>query len=225
MAKWVDLTLTLGGPRMSMVPGHPPVTQEPINTHAKDFRSNTKLTMSIHVGTHVDCPYHFVPNGATIDEMPLEKYMGPGVLVDLRGKLKENEPITLSLLKPFGLTRETLEDRIVVFFTGWVEREFGRERVYVDNPYLSEEVARYLAGCKVRAVAVDFSVDKMAPGAPPRAGDCPIHRILLGQQIPLIENLINLDELVGKKFELMALPLKIYRGDGAATRAVARILD
>jgi kynurenine formamidase len=181
--------------------------------------------MSIHVGTHVDCPYHFIPSGTTIDEMPLEKYTGPGVLVDLRGKVKENEPITLALLKPFGLTRETLQGQIVVFFTGWVEREFGRERLYVDNPYLSEEVARHLVECKVRAVAVDFTVDKMEPGARPRAGDCPIHRILLGHQVPLIENLINLGELVGKRFELTALPLKIYRGDGAATRAVARILD
>jgi len=46
----------------------------------------------------------------------------------------------------------------------------------------------------------------------------------LGQNIPLIENLVNLDKLIGRNFELWALPLKIKNGDGAATRAVARIL-
>ena len=53
--------------------------------------------------------------------------------------------------------------------------------------------------------------------------DFPVHRLLLGQNIPLIENLINLDQLVGREFELWALPLKLKSGDGTATRAVARI--
>ena len=46
----------------------------------------------------------------------------------------------------------------------------------------------------------------------------------MGQSIPLIENLINLDQLVGREFELWALPTKLKGGDGAAARAVARIL-
>ena len=58
----------------------------------------------------------------------------------------------------------------------------------------------------------------------PSIKDFPVHRLHLGQNIPLIENLINLDKLVGKDFELWALPLKLQGGDGAATRAVARIL-
>ena len=91
MSEWVDLSLTLGGPRMSVVPGHPEVTFEPINTHKEHFRSNTYMKMSIHCGTHVDCPRHFVDGGTTIDEMPIERYMGPGVLADLRGKVGENE--------------------------------------------------------------------------------------------------------------------------------------
>ena len=70
---------------------------------------------------------------------------------------------------------------------------------------------------------VDFTVDKLPPGQPPQEGDCPIHRIVLPENIPLIENLTNLDKLVGREFELFALPIKIYKGDGAAARAVARI--
>ncbi len=224
MSEWVDLSLTLGGPRMSVVPGHPSVTFEPINTHKEHHRSNTLMSMSIHCGTHVDCPRHFVDGGTPIDEMPLERYMGRGVLADLRGKVSENEPVTLEVLKPFGWTPERIRDKIVVLYTGWVEKEFGTERSYVDNPYMAVEVAEYLVEAYVRAIAVDFTVDKLPPGQPPQAGDCPIHRIVLPKMIPLIENLVNLDKLVGKEFELYALPLKIYQGDGAATRAVARIL-
>lgn len=224
MAEWVDLTLTLGGPRMSVVPEHPEVTFKPIHTHKGHFRSNTFMSMSIHCGTHVDCPRHFVDGGTTIDEMPLERYMGRGILADLRGKVAENEAVTLEVLKPFGWTPGRIHDKIVVLHTGWLDRAFGTERLYVDNPYMAVEVAESFVEAGVRAIAVDFTVDKLPPGQPPQAGDCPIHRIVLPRMIPLIENLTNLDKLVGKEFELYALPLKIYQGDGAATRAVARIL-
>jgi kynurenine formamidase len=217
MSEWVDLSLTLGGPRMSVVPGHPSVTFEPINTHKEHFRSNTYMKMSIHCGTHVDCPRHFV-------DMPLDRYMGPGILADLRGKVADNEPVTLEILKPFGWTPEHIRDKIVVLYSGWVDKAFGTDRSYIDNPYMAVGVAEYFVEAGVRAIAVDFTVDKLPPGQPPQDGDCPIHRIVLPKMIPLIENLTNLDKLVGKEFELYALPLKIYQGDGAATRAVAKVL-
>ena len=224
MSVWVDLSLTLGGPRMSVVPGHPPVIFEPLNTHKEHHRSNTYMKMSIHCGTHVDCPRHFVDGGTTIDEMPLDRYMGPGILADLREKVGENEPVTLKILEPFGWSPDRIRDKIVVLYSGWVDKAFGTEKSYVDNPYMAVEVAEYFVEAGVRAIAVDFTVDKLPPGQPPQAGDCPIHRIVLPKMIPLIENLTNLDKLVGKEFELYALPLKIYQGDGAATRAVAKIL-
>ena len=155
--------------------------------------------------------------------MSLDRYMGPGFLVDLRGKVSDNEPITLEVLRPFGLKPEQVRDKIVVLYTGWVDQAFGTDRAYVDNPYMAVEVAKYFVEAKVRAIAVDFTVDKLPPGQPPQEGDCPIHRIVLPENIPLIENLTNLDKLVGREFELFALPIKIYKGDGAAARAVARI--
>jgi kynurenine formamidase len=70
---------------------------------------------------------------------------------------------------------------------------------------------------------VDFPIDKHPPTPQSTINDFPVHRLLLGQGIPLIENLINLHELVGEEFELWALPLKLKGGDGAATRAVALV--
>ena len=90
--------------------------------------------------------------------------------------------------------------------------------------YLSTEGADYLARAGVNAVAVDFPIDKHPPTPMSTINDFPVHRLLLGQEISLIENLINLDKLVGRDFELWALPLKLKNGDGAATRAIACIL-
>ena len=111
-----------------------------------------------------------------------------------------------------------------MLFTAWAENESGGPRFYGHGPYLGTDTAAYLADNGVNAVAVDFPIDKHPAHAAvhhPRLPRCTA--CCWGQGIPLIENLINLHELVGEEFELWALPLKLKGGDGAATRAVARI--
>ncbi len=77
----------------------------------------------------------------------------------------------------------------------------------------------------MNAVAVDFPIDKHPPTPQSTMSDFPVHRLLLGQCIPIIENLINLDQLVGHSFELWALPIKVKgRDDGGAARAVVRLI-
>ena len=224
MAELIDLTLTLGSDRISLVPGLVGVETEAIQTHATHARSNQKLCLATHIGTHVDAPYHFVDGAATIEDMPLEKYMGPALLLDLRPVAKEKSPLPVSELEDAGASHKSIKDKIAVLFTGWAEAESGGPRFYGHGPYLSTEGAAFLAECGANAVAVDFPIDKHPDTPLSTIEDFPVHRLLLGQNIPLIENLINLDQLVGKEFELWALPLKLKGGDGTATRAVARIL-
>jgi kynurenine formamidase len=224
MAKLIDLTLTLGSGRVTAVPGLAGVETEPLMTHESHTRSNTKLTLPTHIGTHVDAPYHFHPGGTTVDDMPLERYMGPALLLDLRQLARGKTPISVSDLQQAGGAPQAVKDKIAVLFTGWAERESGGPSFYSDGPYLNTEGAAYLAQHGVNAVAVDFPIDKHPPTPLSTIDDFPVHRLLLGRNIPLIENLINLDQLAGRSFELWALPLKLKGGDGAATRAVARIL-
>ena len=146
------------------------------------------------------------------------------MLLDLRRAAKGQSPLLVSELEEAGASFETIKDKIVVLFTGWAEAESGGARFYGHGPYLSTEGAAFLAECGANAVAVDFPIDKHPETPLSTIKDFPVHRLLLGQNIPLIENLINLDKLVGKEFELWALPLKLKGGDGAATRAVARII-
>ena len=224
MAELIDLTLTLGSERISLVPGLVGVETEPIQTHATHARSNQKLCLATHIGTHVDAPFHFVDGATTVENMPLEKYAGPAILLDLRSAAKGQEALTISELTQSGANPESVKDQIVGLFTGWAEAESGGPRFYGHGPYLGTDSAGYLADCGANAVAVDFPIDKHPDTPLSTIKDFPVHRLLLGQNIPLIENLINLDKLVGKEFELWALPLKLKGGDGAATRAVARIL-
>ena len=132
--------------------------------------------------------------------------------------------MTIEELTQAGANSDSVKDQIVVLFTGWAEAESGGPRFYGHGPYLGTDAASYLADCGANAVAVDFPIDKHPETPLSTIKDFPVHRLLLGQNIPLIENLINLDKLVGKQFELWALPLKLKGGDGAATRAVARII-
>ena len=224
MAELIDLTLTLGSERISLVPGLVGVETEPIQTHATHARSNQKLCLATHIGTHVDAPFHFVDGATTVENMPLEKYAGPALLLDLRAAAKGQEPLTTEELTAAGANPESVKGQIVVLFTGWAEAESGGPRFYGHGPYLGTDAAGYLADCGANAVAVDFPIDKHPETPLSTIKDFPVHRLLLGQNIPLIENLINLDKLVGKQFELWALPLKLKGGDGAATRAVARVL-
>ena len=224
MADLIDLTLTLGSDRISLVPGLVGVETESIQTHETHARSNQKLCLATHVGTHVDAPFHFVDGATTVENMPLEKYAGPAILLDLRSVSKGQEPLTIAEVTEAGANPESVKDQIVVLFTGWAEAESGGPWFYGHGPYLGTDTAGYLADCGANAVAVDFPIDKHPDTPLSTIKDFPVHRLLLGQNIPLIENLINLDKLVGKQFELWALPLKLKGGDGAATRAVARIL-
>ncbi len=223
MTQLIDLTLTLGSDRVVPVPGLLGVCTEPLHTHESHARSNTKLTLATHIGTHVDAPYHFHADGVTVENMPLERYMGPALLLDLRPVAKGLTPLSVAELQQAGGTAAAVKDKIVTLFTGWAAAESGGARFYSQGPYLSNEGAEYLADAGVNAVALDFPIDKHPATPQSTIHDFPVHRLLLGRGIPLIENLINLDRLVGREFELWALPIKLKDGDGAAARAVARI--
>ena len=217
----IDLSLTLGGPLISALKGVPGFEKQPVHTHAEHGRSNTRVSFNIHTATHVDCPSHFLPDGSTVDRMPIEAYMGPAVRADVRTLVGPGEGVTIEHLRRVVPDGVPLVDAIVIVHTGWVARAWGQPNYYIDNPYLTEESARWLVAERIKAVAVDCSVEKAVGANPPHHGDAPVHRILLGAGVMLIENLANLDQLPVSGFELWALPVKLFEGDGAPCRAVA----
>ncbi|ASJ02579.1 cyclase [Thermococcus profundus] len=184
----VDLSLPLGE-ETEVYPGDPPISVKPWALIWRDGYYMNVLKLGEHAGTHVDAPAHFIPNGKTVDELPLERFIGRGVVIDVRGGDGE---VKLDEIPDSGYY-----DRVVLILTG------GRE--------LSAEVALFLVAEGIKAVGTDAM----------SIGSDAVHTIFLSEEVPIFENLRNLEELRGKEFTFIALPLKIKGGSGSPVRAVA----
>ncbi len=220
--KIIDLSLTLRKDIMSLVPGHPEFDLRDFHFHDKDFRSNSFLQISTHTGTHIDAPYHFIKNGVTIDDLPLEKIVGKAILVDLRKFLTPRRGFTLDQVTQ-SMGKKEIKGKIVILHSGWIKEKWGTTELYSENPFLGQEAANWLVGQKITAVGVDFAIDNPDQSSLPLEKKFPIHRTFLNNGIPHIENLCNLELIDRDEFLLVALPLKLYRCNGAPARAIAII--
>jgi arylformamidase len=210
--KIVDLSITWGS-AITPVPGLPSIEFSPLTTHEEHHRSNTKVVFSIHTGTHIDAPYHFNPKGITIDQVPLETFIGPAIVLDIRKTSAPKKAITIEDLKSAGLPElADLKGKRLILHSGWAKEKWDQPNFYTENPFIHPETAEFLSKSGITALGVDCAVDQGDP--------FPVHNIMLRAGIPLIENLINLDKLP-KTFTLVALPLKVEKGDGGPARAVA----
>src|SRR5688572_14365155 len=100
-------------------PDHPPVRSEVILTHEQAGWRLEKLTLANHTGSHVNAPLHKLPNAPSLDDIPLEKWIGQAVIADLRDSVAD-QPITAERLRPRLPTG--LEDRIILLATGWGDK-------------------------------------------------------------------------------------------------------
>jgi arylformamidase len=181
-------------------PGDPPVKVEAAGIYATDGYTDHMLSLGTHTGTHIDAPAHMIENGKTLDKFPPEHFVGPGKLV---------EGFDLAKVKQ----AEVGEGDIVLFHTG-LSAKFYDEEYWEIREAMSEEIAKYLVDAKVKMVGMDTG------GADTKGSDGhPIHKILLGSDVLIIENLVNLEKLAGKKFKVYALPINL-NVDGAPARVI-----
>ena len=209
----VDLTMPMSE-RTIPVPGHPTPELEPLHRIESDGVRNTVVRFSIHTGTHVDAPSHFVSDGASIDEIPIERFWRPALRLDLTDA-EAGAPIDLAKLEAAGFSPERTTDTILLLASGWTDRAWRSERLYEDNPFLAEDAARAVAACRPAALGLDFAVDDGSPW--------PNHTTLLGVEVLLIENLMGLPALPADGFEVIAFPLRLAGENGGPARVVASI--
>ncbi|MGR9106294.1 MAG: cyclase family protein [Gammaproteobacteria bacterium] len=184
-----------------------------------------------HGGTHIDAPIHFAENTATTDQIPIEHLVGAGMVMDLTEKTRENRDYQISVgdieawEKQYG---EIPERAIVLFNTGYARfypdrktymgtQERGAEAVAkLHFPGIHPDAARLLSSRNVNAVGLDTpSLDYG------QSKDFMSHRILLGRNIPGLENLSRLDHLPPTGSFVIALPMKIEGGSGGPLRIIA----
>ncbi|NBD25607.1 cyclase family protein [Paenibacillus glycinis] len=207
----VDLSLEIyhGAPNFAWDPKCAVIVH---NTTESIGYNMTQLSMSTHQGTHLDAPYHFLDDGKTVDQLDLHQCIGPAILVDLTYK-QPKEPIGIRDFEPYA-------DRImagakVIYRTDWF-KQLPDRRYFSDFPYMTIELAEWLAERRIGLIGMDV------PTPNPTDYD-PVHKILLGAEIVVVEGLANLGDIGESEFYFSAAPLKIRGRDGAPIRAYAML--
>jgi len=188
----IDITRPISA-ALPVWPGDPRVEIEPVaRLEAGDPAAVSRLTLGTHTGTHVDPPAHFLPGGATVDEIALDVLVGPAVVVDFAGSGGGG---TERLRAAAG------HHRRVLLKTG------------ATDGVVTPDVARHLVDGGVFLVGVDTS--SIEPGET----EYPVHRLLLSAGVVIVEGL-ELSHVAPGEYQLVCLPLRIAGGDGAPARAV-----
>jgi arylformamidase len=191
-------------------PDNPPIELVRVMDIAKgDAATNSRLSLGVHTGTHVDAPVHFLADGAGVDEIPFDRLLGEARVVEV-GDAPSIGAAQLRSVDPRPGER-------LLFKTQNSARCWKADRFLSDFVYLSLEGAALLAERRVRTVGIDYlSIAGMHEGVP-------THRALLEQGICIIEGL-DLSSAKPGSYELLCLPLRLAGADGAPARVLLRAL-
>jgi arylformamidase len=209
VTRLIDVSLEVG-PDLLVWPGNPGVTVTPSSRISQGGSSNvSEIRLGSHTGTHIDPPFHFLDDGATAEDLPLDVMMGETTVADLRGTLG---PIGPEELAGLSLREETTR---LLLRTDNSALWAADPRVFPDDYVcLSPDGARWVVDHGIRLIGIDFlSIE--ARGAPGH----PTHRTLLEAGVVILEGL-DLSGVAPGGYTLVCFPLKIAGGDGAPTRAV-----
>ncbi|MCF6410292.1 cyclase family protein [Pseudalkalibacillus salsuginis] len=171
-----------------------------------------KIEMVSNTGTYVDVPFHRYPDGKDLSETTIDKMAGlEGVIVHVDENNKEiDEELFYDL---------DIEGKAVLIHTGW-DKHWNTDQYFENHPYLTEKAAKYLASKQVALVGIDsVNIDDTSRKVRP------VHTILLGQEILIVEHLCNLNELLSKDFLFHAVSPKIKGFGTFPVRAFAEILN
>jgi kynurenine formamidase len=190
-----------------------------MKTFAKDGYFSDKMCIAIHVGTHVDVPIHYVEGTASVEQMPVDTFVGDAFVLDVPVMDPDhaiNSEEFDRALKALG--RPGLKGATLLFATGWDKHLPDKETYLRSCPGFSKELADHLVSLGVKAVGLDTpSLDIY------KTTDSPAHRTLLKAGMVGYENLQGITRLVGKKIRFYGLPLKLKGASGSPIRAIAEI--
>jgi len=236
--KWIDLTHDFSSETVywPTAEGFELETVFEGNTDKGYYYTANKYKASEHGGTHIDSPIHFAQGKQTVDEIPLERLIGPAVVIDVTQNVLSDPDYQIGV-KDFtdweSKNGPIPDGSIVLLNTGyakyWPDRvkymgTDKRDEEAVKNlhfPGLDPKAAKWLVENRnINAIGLDTpSIDY---------GQSQLfesHRILFKENIPAFENVANLDKLPPKGAIIIALPMKIKGGSGGPLRIIAMLPD
>jgi arylformamidase len=204
--KIYDVTVPIGA-RTPIYAGDPPaVVESAKRLSAGDSANVSKLAFGAHTGTHVDAPNHFIDGTRRVDELDLNKLMGPCRVVGVPNDVQTIEPEHFGNID--GIERIVFKTKNSAF---WNESEF-----HSDFAHISPAAANALVERGVKLVGIDYlSIERF------HSGDHAVHKALLSNEIVILEGL-DLRNVEPGDYELICLPLKYVggEGDGSPARAI-----
>jgi kynurenine formamidase len=236
-AQWIDLTHDFSSATIYW-PTAKPFKLEIVSaqqTPAGYYYAANNFSAAEHGGTHLDAPIHFAEGKWTADQIPLERLVGPAIVVDVRPQSDSSPDYRINPAAMDQWERDNgriPEGTIVLFRTGW-GRRWPDRAAYLGTaqtgpgaaselhfPGIDSAAASRLVERRVRAVGIDTpSIDYG------QSTSFLAHRILFQANIPAFENVANLDRLPATGSFVVALPMKIKGGSGGPLRIVAVIAD
>ena len=207
MSRWIDISTPIDD-RLPIFPGSPGFSTSKILAIADGDDANaTRLDTDVHIGTHVDVPRHFVPDGATLDEVGLDPFVGPCVVADLGDSQRIGRPQLEALSVAPGTKRLLLRT------SNSLERRLREPRFNPDHAALTAEGARWVVERGLALIGIDYvSIQRYED--PPDT-----HRILLGAGVAIIEGL-DLERVAPGSYQLVCLPVHLVGAEAAPARAV-----
>jgi len=191
---------------MPAFPGDPEFGSAPVKSLTRgDPYSVSSLHLGSHCGTHVDPPVHFIPGGASVDQLDLEVLNGPCRVIEVDPDAPEVLPKHLTEI-PSGTER-------VLFRTGNSLRWKEPFRFFPDYTGVNIDAAEALNRQGVRLVGVDSLSVENDP-----SGTFPVHHALLSRGVIIVEGLV-LSSVPAGEYLLECLPLRVRGGDGGPARA------
>lgn len=217
MSRLLDVSQPIwaGMPRIAVLPE---VAIDPVTSIAEGKPLNiSMLHLPSHAGTHIDAPSHAVEGAPTIDEVAVDRFVSPGVVVPV--DKAAGELIEVDDVLDAGV--EVRAGDVVLLSTGWA-RHFDGD-AYHDHPAPSPALAAWLVDRGVNMLGVDMvTVDAAVPRRGP-GFDYPVHRTLLGNGVLIIENLADLSAAAGRRVTVHAAPLPVRGGDAGHARVLLEV--
>lgn len=176
----------------------------------------SKLTLCAHSGTHIDSPLHFTSQGTSIDKIGLTPFIGEALVINAPKCAGEN--LTTEDIEP--ISQNIHPQDIVLFHTGWSTLRAGPAFFQDEWPGFDPQLIDYLAQKGVKAIGGDIaSAD--SPSA--LQNGAPAHRLAASLNLPIIEALVNLNQLIGQRCFFIGLPLFLEGLEASPIRAIAVI--
>ena len=206
--KIYDISLTLSAELIRWVTAQPLELIERKRMSRGDANNSSSVHTSVHAGTHVDAPFHFVPDGVTIESLPLETFIGPARVC----AADPGTHLTAADVAKAGLQGESR----VLFKTR--NSDLMKKGIYDASfaPF-SVDGAKALVDLGVKLVGLDYL------SAAAANEQVPVHRAFLDHGVILLEG-VDLSEVPPGRYELFCPPVKLAGSDGAPCRAVLREL-